>query len=136
MGPGHQYHARRDSLCSSFLAPRPDYHDSDPDLIWPFGKLEGIDRDDVRETATSNNNGGGDGGGSASGSKPNGVVTTPTSRVKRALGLKMLKRSPSRRMVSGAGNGGWSSPSSPNGSNSSGSPGYRSPCHRRGRGGR
>ncbi|KAI5348150.1 PREDICTED: LOW QUALITY PROTEIN uncharacterized [Prunus dulcis] len=154
MGPGHQYHARRDSLCSSFLAPRPDYHDSDPDLIWPFGKLDGIDRDDVRETAyeifftacrsapgfggrnalvfysnhennnsNSNNNGGGDGSGSGSGSKPNGVVTTPTSRVKRALGLKMLKRSPSRRMVSGAGNGGWSSPSSPNGSNSSGSPG-------------
>ncbi|KAM0985542.1 hypothetical protein ACFX13_013022 [Malus domestica] len=152
MGPHH--HSRRESLCSSLLAPRPDYHNSDPDLVWPFGKLEGIDRDEVRETTyeifftacrsspgfggrnalvfysnhqdnnnNNSNSNGGEGSGSGSGSKVNGVVTTPTSRVKRALGLKMLKRSPSRRMTSGAGNGGWSSPSSPNGSNSSGSPG-------------
>ncbi|KAK9931237.1 hypothetical protein M0R45_018523 [Rubus argutus] len=51
-----------------------------------------------------------------------GVVTTPTSRIKRALGLKMLKRSPSRRM--GSSGGGRSSPSSPNGnSNNERSPG-------------
>lgn len=139
------HHARRESLCGSLLAPRPDYHDSDPDLVWPFGKLEGIDRDDVRETAyeifftacrsspgfggrnalvfySSHENGSGEGGGSGSGPKPNGVVTTPTSRIKRALGLKMLKRSPSRRM--GSSGGGRSSPSSPNGnSNNERSPG-------------
>uniref|UniRef100_A0A2C9UDY2 MHD1 domain-containing protein n=1 Tax=Manihot esculenta TaxID=3983 RepID=A0A2C9UDY2_MANES len=44
-------------------------------------------------------NGGRVGGGSV-------VVTTPTSKIKRALGLKMLKRSPSRRMSSGASGGG------------------------------
>ncbi|KAM5553279.1 protein unc-13 [Rosa sericea] len=128
------HHARRDSLCGSLLAPRPDYHDSDPDLVWPFGKLDGIDRDDIRETAyeifftacrsspgfggrnalvfySNHENGSGEGGGSGAGPKPSGVVTTPISRIKRALGLKMLKRSPSRRMSSG----GRSSPSSPNG---------------------
>lgn len=117
------------------------------DLLWPFGKLEGLDRDDIRETAYeifftacrsspgfggrtaltfySNHNsndhhgdgGGGIGSGGSSGvgsgssfgfSGRKEVVTTPTSRVKRALGLKMLKRSPSRRMstigaVGGAG---------------------------------
>ncbi|KAL0710651.1 hypothetical protein Bca4012_017629 [Brassica carinata] len=104
------------------------------DLLWPFGKLGGLDGNDIRETAyeifftacrsspgfggrtaltfysTHNNNDNhGEGGGAAtsngvgsgsgfgfSGRKE--VVTTPTSRVKRALGLKMLKRSPSRRM--------------------------------------
>ncbi|CAN7061684.1 protein unc-13 homolog [Brassica rapa] len=105
------------------------------DLLWPFGKLNGLEPDDIRETAyeifftacrsspgfggktaltfysTHNNNdnhgeGGGGGGGSNGGGSGSGfgfsgrkeVVTTPTSRVKRALGLKMLKRSPSRRM--------------------------------------
>ncbi|WZY81732.1 hypothetical protein YC2023_028116 [Brassica napus] len=107
------------------------------DLLWPFGKLSGLDGNDIRETAyeifftacrsspgfggktaltfysTHNNNDNhGEGGGAAtSGGSPGvgsgsgfgfsgrkEVVTTPTSRVKRALGLKMLKRSPSRRM--------------------------------------
>ncbi|KAG5404199.1 hypothetical protein IGI04_010318 [Brassica rapa subsp. trilocularis] len=107
------------------------------DLLWPFGKLSGLDGNDIRETAyeifftacrsspgfggktaltfysTHNNNdhhgegggaatsGGSPGVGSGSGFGFSGrkeVVTTPTSRVKRALGLKMLKRSPSRRM--------------------------------------
>ncbi|CDY23738.1 BnaC04g43840D [Brassica napus] len=106
------------------------------DLLWPFGKLNGLEPDDIRETAyeifftacrsspgfggrtaltfysTHNNNdnhgeaGGGGGGGSNGGGSGSGfgfsgrkeVVTTPTSRVKRALGLKMLKRSPSRRI--------------------------------------
>ncbi|KAG2285693.1 hypothetical protein Bca52824_045297 [Brassica carinata] len=99
------------------------------DLLWPFGKLNGLEPDDIRETAyeifftacrsspgfggrtaltfysTHNNNdnhgeaGGGGGGGSNGGGSGSGfgfsgrkeVVTTPTSRVKRALGLKMLK---------------------------------------------
>lgn len=107
------------------------------DLLWPFGKLSGLDGNDIRETAyeifftacrsspgfggktaltfysTHNNNDNhGEGGGAAtSGGSPGvgsgsgfgfsgrkEVVTTPTSRVKRSLGLKMLKRSPSRRM--------------------------------------
>ena len=107
------------------------------DLLWPFGKLEGIERDDVRETAyeifftacrsspgfggrnaltfysssNSHNEHGGEGSllpPSSGTNKPGGerVVTTPTSRVKRTLGLKMLKRSPQRRMSTGAGAGG------------------------------
>ncbi|KAF2314020.1 hypothetical protein GH714_021559 [Hevea brasiliensis] len=43
------------------------------------------------------------GSGSSSGGRVAGgpvVVMTPTSRIKQALGLKMLKRSPSRRMSS------------------------------------
>ncbi|KAF2285532.1 hypothetical protein GH714_005341 [Hevea brasiliensis] len=72
---------------------------------------------------------GGSGSPSASGSGSSGggrmgsgpvVVMTPTSRIKRALGLKMLKRSPSRRMSSvaigggGGGGSGGSAPGSPN----------------------
>ncbi|XP_027364616.1 protein unc-13 homolog [Abrus precatorius] len=103
------------------------------DLSWPFGKLSSLEADAVRETAYeifftscrsspgfggrhaltfySNHENGGEGG------KTNQVVTKPTSRVKRILGLKMLKRSPSRRMGN---NGGSSTPSSPVGG--SGSP--------------
>ncbi|GLT42118.1 hypothetical protein SLA2020_161380 [Shorea laevis] len=120
---------------------------SDTDLAWPFGKLDAIDRDDMRETAYEifftacrsspgfggrnaltfysshdhfGNGDGGSGSGSVSPGSPSGrangvVTTTPNSRVKRALGLKMLKRSPSRRMssVSCVGSGGGSTPSSP-----------------------
>lgn len=95
-------------------------------LVSPLDKLEGLNQDDIRETAyeiffmacrsspgfngrqslSFNSNGGGDGG------KPSQVVMSPTSKVKRALGLKMLKRSPSRRMVSGGSSGG-TTPSSP-----------------------
>lgn len=146
-------HTRRETLSGPYpTAVRSDVGDNlDADLVWPFGKLHGIDRDDVRETAyeifftacrsspgfggrnsltfysahnhdgnnssNNNNNGGESNSGTTSmsmsmSSKPNGVVMTPTSRVKRALGLKMLKRSPSRRMVSG-GSGSGSTPSSP-----------------------
>ncbi|XP_038723145.1 protein unc-13 homolog [Tripterygium wilfordii] len=144
------HHSRRDSVSSPT---------TDTELDWPFGKLEGIDRDDVRETAyeifftacrsspgfgggrnaitfysnhDNNNNGGsGDGssGGSGSGSpggRANSVVTTPASRIKRALGLKMLRRSPSRRMSSigsGISGHGGSAPSSPNSHGSGSSPG-------------
>ena len=130
------------------------------DLLWPFENLEGIERDDVRETAyeifftacrsspgfggrnalsfyssaNSHNEHGGEGPllpPSSATNKPGveRVVTTPTSRVKRTLGLKMLKRSPQRRMSTGAGTGGaTTAPPSSGGhgghtSNSS-SPGY------------
>ncbi|XP_061371013.1 protein unc-13 homolog [Gastrolobium bilobum] len=106
------------------------------DLAWPFGKLDDLDSDAVRETAYeifftscrsspgfggrhaltfySNYENGGDGG------KSNQVVTKPTSRVKKALGLKMLRRSLSKRMVFGVGSNGVSStPSSPVGGASS-----------------
>ncbi|GMJ09934.1 CELLULOSE-RELATED DUF810 [Hibiscus trionum] len=110
-----------------------DNNDDDNDLIWPFGKLESLDHDDIREAAyeifftacrsspgfggknaltfyssQDHQLGNGNGGSSFSshgtgspGSSPrvNAVVkTTPTSKIKRALGLKMLKRSPSRKI--------------------------------------
>ncbi|KAF4350492.1 hypothetical protein F8388_014953 [Cannabis sativa] len=160
---------RRETLSGSYPAMSrsnnltgPPIMAADSDLVWPFGKLHGIDRDDVRETAyeifftacrsspgfggrnalnfysnndnnnnnngmsSTNNNGDGHNGncvngpGLGGGPKQSGhVVTTPTSRVKRALGLKMIKRSPSRRMVSGSSN-----PSSPGSTvNAGGSPG-------------
>ncbi|GKV19103.1 hypothetical protein SLEP1_g29400 [Rubroshorea leprosula] len=111
------------------------------DLAWPFGKLDAIDRDDIRDTAyeifftacrsspgfggrnaltfySSHDHGNGDGAGSpgSPSGRVNGVVTTPTSRIKRALGLKMIKRSRSRRMSSmsfGVSGGGSTTPSSP-----------------------
>ena len=153
------HHSRRESLSGPYPTARPNNPApiittaaataDDSDLVWPFGKLHGLDRDDIRETAYeifftacrsspgfggrnaltfySNNNNdnnssnnGDNNGANGPGPKANGhVVTTPTSRVKRALGLKMIKRSPSRRMVSGSGGG--SNPSSP-GSSAGGSP--------------
>lgn len=132
------HHTRRESYPSA-TSSRLDYNllsqrrldaASTVSLSWPFGKLDGLDADHVRETAyeiffTScrsspgfggrhaltfysnheNNNGGGGEGG-----KQNQVVTKPMSRVKKMLGLKMLKRSPSRRMAT---TGGSSTPSSP-----------------------
>ncbi|KAK4478219.1 hypothetical protein RD792_017502 [Penstemon davidsonii] len=136
---------------SSPIATRPDSGPSPSrpvsDLSYPFGKLEGLDRDDFIEaayevffTACRSSPGfggrsaityynpsdeGGDGSGSgftssfgsAPGSpvRPQGVGMAVTSRVKRALGLKMLKRSPSSRRTSSCG----ATPSSPNGSGSS-----------------
>ncbi|KAJ4850167.1 hypothetical protein Tsubulata_033442 [Turnera subulata] len=124
----------------------------DTDLTWPFGHLEGLDNDDIREAAyevfftscrsspgfgggrnalsfyAKDHRGGGGGGDSNSGHHDGGeggggggfgvgggglgspggrlggnsvVITTPTSKIKRALGLKMLKKSPSRRMSTG-----------------------------------
>ncbi|XVF66434.1 hypothetical protein PTKIN_Ptkin10aG0035400 [Pterospermum kingtungense] len=122
-------------------------NENNMDLTWPFGKLEGLDRDDIREAAyeifftscrsspgfggrnaltfysSHDHHGNGDGSGSPSG-RVNGAVMTQTSRVKRTLGLKMMKRSHSRRMsmsslafnssgVGGVGGGGGSTPSSP-----------------------
>ncbi|KAH1046573.1 hypothetical protein J1N35_037357 [Gossypium stocksii] len=118
------------------------------DLAWPFGKLEGLDCDDIREAAyeifftacrsspgfggrnvltfhSSHDNG--DGGNRSGPGSPgrrvnNGVATmNPTSKIKKALGLKMMKKTHSRRMSicamgfsNGGGNGsGGSSPSPP-----------------------
>ncbi|XP_074381680.1 protein unc-13 homolog [Apium graveolens] len=88
-----------------------------PDLIWPFGRLEGLDEDDLCMAAyeifftacrSSPGFGGGrnainfystegDGGG-GSPVKGHGVGMAVTSKIKRALGLKMIKkRSPSSR---------------------------------------
>ncbi|GMJ05466.1 CELLULOSE-RELATED DUF810 [Hibiscus trionum] len=106
-----------------------DDNNSNMDLVWPFGKLENLDRDDIREAAyeifftacrsspgfggknalsfssSQDQHGKGDGGSSFSsrgkglpGSSGGRVNAGPTSRIKTALGLKMLKRSPSRRM--------------------------------------
>ncbi|EPS70700.1 hypothetical protein M569_04058 [Genlisea aurea] len=108
------------------------------DLRSPFPDLHGLDRDDFREAAyevfftacrSSPGFGGGrgaiayygsseeGGGGDGSPVKPPGVGMAVTSRVKRALGLKMLKRPPpSRRSFSCGAN-----PSSPRGMGS-GSP--------------
>ncbi|XP_015068319.1 protein unc-13 homolog isoform X2 [Solanum pennellii] len=112
------------------------------DLVWPFGDLEGLDRDDFREAAyeifftacrsspgfggrtaaiSSSSDGSGEGNGSGSGTglsgpgspKPTGVGMAITSRVKTALGLKMLKKSPSRRKSGGGGS--VNGPSSPAG---------------------
>ena len=163
------FHNRREShpqsshAGASFAPPRPlapEIEYNDPDLSWPFGKLEGIDRDDIRETAyevffTScrsspgfgggrnalayyssshdhhhhhhhHHHGHGDSNGSGSPGSPgsgrgNGVGMVTNSRIKRALGLRTLKRMPSKRMSMG---GGPSSPGASHGhSYGGGSPG-------------
>ncbi|KAM7256700.1 hypothetical protein ACFE04_012441 [Oxalis oulophora] len=148
----HHQPMPRETFSGSLCGPSSDFT---TDLTWPFGRLEGLDVDDIRETAyevfftscrsspgfggrnsinyynSSNDDGGGSSGGGGngspgSGSSPGGggtgggrVNMTPTSKVKRALGLKMLKRSPLRRMstVGTMGISG-SSPSSPSGHSS------------------
>ena len=100
------------------------------EAVSPFDKIEGLDRDDFREAAyevffTSCRASPGFGGrsqityynsldeGGDGSPRGGGVGMAVTSRVKRALGLKMLRRSTSRRSSS------WgSNPSSP----SAGSP--------------
>ncbi|KAI4345867.1 hypothetical protein L6164_012955 [Bauhinia variegata] len=148
-------HSRRESYPSSAASSRLDHQlsqsrqhrqraieDKENDLVWPFAKLEGLGSDDVRETAyeiffTACRSSPGFGGRNAltfysnhdnenNGGKSGNVVMSPTSRVKKALGLKMLKRSPSRRMASGGGSGGSSTPSSPVGH---GNIGGSSPMH-------
>ncbi|KAL6970603.1 hypothetical protein U1Q18_030298 [Sarracenia purpurea var. burkii] len=131
--------------------PRSENHESNPstativdeaDLPWPFGKLDGIDQDALRETAYEifftacrsspgfggrnalsyypSEGSGGDGLGSGPGSpmKGNGVGMAVTSRIKRALGLKMLRRSQSRRASSVG-----TTPPSPQAHHGGGSPG-------------
>ncbi|KAL8161950.1 hypothetical protein V2J09_013439 [Rumex salicifolius] len=95
----------------------------DQDLSWPFGRIEGIDRDDVRETAyeiffascrsspgfggrhalafySSQDKDNSDGPGSGPG-PPRGSLMVPNSRIKKALGLRQqMKRTPWRRASS------------------------------------
>ena len=94
------------------------------DLTSPFIKLERLSQDEIRETAyeiffTACRSSPGFGGRNAHSfhlnnsqneTKSTNVVMSPTSKVKKALGLKMVKRSPSRRMTSGGISGGPSSP--------------------------
>ncbi|KAL4375681.1 hypothetical protein HN51_009649 [Arachis hypogaea] len=92
-----------------------DLYDKQSDLAWPFGDLQGIDGDDFRETAYElfftacrsspgfggqssltfyskheNNNGVGGGAG--------GAPVSQSSRVKRALGLKMMRSTLDQRI--------------------------------------
>ncbi|KAL1330270.1 hypothetical protein HN51_047447 [Arachis hypogaea] len=104
----------------------------DNGLPSPFMKLEGLSQDDIRESAyeiffTACRSSPGFGGRHVlsiyaslqeNEAKASHVVMSPTSKVKRALGLKMIKRSPSRRMVSGGVAGIAASSSPKNGSNS------------------
>ncbi|MED6132649.1 hypothetical protein PIB30_020985 [Stylosanthes scabra] len=91
---------------------RQDFYDKESDLAWPFGDLEGIDHDDIRETAyelffTACRSSPGFGGQSnltfyskhdnGGGSGP-GTPVSQTSRVKRALGLKMMRSSLDQRI--------------------------------------
>ncbi|KAL6535200.1 hypothetical protein OROMI_026574 [Orobanche minor] len=109
------------------------------DLLSPFSKLDGLDRGDFREaayevfftacrstpgfggrSAIAYHNSDGEGNMSAPGSpvKPPGVGMAVTSRIKMALGLKMMRKSPSSRRASSCG----SNPSSPSGSGAGSSP--------------
>ncbi|XP_030463969.1 protein unc-13 homolog [Syzygium oleosum] len=92
------------------------------DLEWPFGELPGLEANDIRETAyemffMSCRSSPGFGGRSAlmfhssmwnqpqpesTSSRTKGVGMAPSSRIKRTLGLKMLNRTPSKKMASGA----------------------------------
>ncbi|GAB2294352.1 hypothetical protein Dimus_028560 [Dionaea muscipula] len=160
----HQYHVSSSrpppALPVAISAENDRPHDH-IDLSWPFGKLEGLDQDDIREIAyevfftscrsspgyfsngTCCADGPGPGPGPGSGSPcrsgpgssargSSGVGMVANSRIKRGLGLKTLKRMPSRRTSSGGGSG--STPSSPSavhgfavagggGNNNGGSPG-------------
>ncbi|XP_058092275.1 protein unc-13 homolog [Magnolia sinica] len=119
------HHSRRDSLATSSISSsttitsRSEF-DLDTELEWPFGKVD-IDRDDLRESAyelffTACRSSPGFGGRNAltyypaagaqdngnkdescSSPKSIGLGMVVTSRIKRALGLKMMKRSSPRR---------------------------------------
>ncbi|KAG5051138.1 hypothetical protein JHK87_003336 [Glycine soja] len=87
-------------------------YDKDSDLAWPFRDLEGLDHDDIRETAyeiffTACRSSPGFGGrspitfyskhdGSGEGRS---TPVSQTSRVKQALGLRMLRSSLSQRIM-------------------------------------
>ncbi|KAF8392150.1 hypothetical protein HHK36_022492 [Tetracentron sinense] len=122
---------RRSSLSGSSYT-SPSEIDFETDLDWPFGKIDGIDHDDLRETAyeiffTTCRSSPGFGGrtaltyyptaqdsGEAGGvPRENGVGLVGMSRIKRTLGLKAMKRYSSPKKVGG------STPSSPRGHGSS-----------------
>lgn len=125
------YHTRLPNKTHHCLDPDGSRSGPAKDLLWPFGKLDGLDRDDLREAAYEifftacrsspgfggrstltyyNPSDGGDGSGPGSPMKSSGVGMSVNSRVKRALCLKMMKRSnPSSRRSSSCG----SNPMSP-----------------------
>ncbi|KHN32837.1 hypothetical protein glysoja_024196 [Glycine soja] len=88
-------------------------YDKDSNLAWPFGELEGLDHDDIRETAyeiffTACRSSPGFGGQSpitfyskhdACNGDGRSLPVSQTSRVKQALGLRMLRSSLSRRIM-------------------------------------
>ncbi|KAK7393660.1 hypothetical protein VNO78_22221 [Psophocarpus tetragonolobus] len=114
----HHHHHHSDSRILELIN-----KDETNNLVLPFDKLERLSQDDIRECAyeiffTACRSSPGFGGRQPHSfywnnyeneAKSGNVVMSPKSKVKRVLGLKMLKRSPSRRMVSG-GSGGPSSP--------------------------
>ncbi|KAM3326828.1 protein unc-13 [Capsicum chacoense] len=132
-----------------------DVASGDIDLMCPFENIDGLRRDHFRDaayeiffTACRSSPGfgsrtalsyhspseGGDGSGTGVGStspgspvKPSGVGMAVTSKVKTALGLKMLKRSRSRRASSYGGNP--SSPPSSGGGGTSPKVSFTVPSH-------
>ncbi|KAI3511468.1 hypothetical protein L1887_18622 [Cichorium endivia] len=119
-------------------APQPVCLNAAVDISFPFGKIEGLDRDDLRTTAyeifftacrssagfggrsgvTSYSLEGGSTGSPVSPVSPRspqspryGIGVATTSKTKKALGLKMLKRTPSTRRSISCG----SNPLSPSG---------------------
>uniref|UniRef100_A0A7N0TK50 Uncharacterized protein n=1 Tax=Kalanchoe fedtschenkoi TaxID=63787 RepID=A0A7N0TK50_KALFE len=107
--------------------------ESEHDIQWPFGDVQGLKPEDLRETAyeifftscrsspgfggrtsinyyPSNRDGGGGSPGKGSGQE--GVGMAVTSRVKKSLGLKTLRRSVSNKRMVAIQSG--SLPSSPN----------------------
>ncbi|KAI3984743.1 hypothetical protein MKX01_039360 [Papaver californicum] len=111
----YQTQSRRESF--SFTTPSTSKPSESPDtcfdLEWPFGNVEGLDKEDLRETAyeifftacrsspgfggktpLTQDSGIGDGGMGHNGGRTttNGLGLVATSKVKRALGLKMVKK--------------------------------------------
>lgn len=121
---------------SSFLELSVAEHDSEePALKWPFGKIDSLSQDDLRETAyelffascrsspgfggrtpisyysaSYNEEGGGGGKGGGGGLGVGGGNTVVMSRIKRGLGLKSKKVSPPMRAIREIDNAGMGSP--------------------------
>ncbi|KAL5711960.1 hypothetical protein ACHQM5_014181 [Ranunculus cassubicifolius] len=142
-------HSRRESLAGSVSAFRSDlFENDDIDLEYPFGKINGLDREDLRTAAyeifftacrstpgfakNANANSMQDGGneGFGGGNRENGGGNNNnngnikerslvgSSKVKRALGLKSVKRLSVKKLTQSSPNSNPSSPSA-NGSTSS-----------------
>ncbi|KAF6156235.1 hypothetical protein GIB67_030238 [Kingdonia uniflora] len=143
---GGPLHSRRESHTSSYTTATRSISDSEyfeTDLDWPFGKIDGLDRDDLREAAyeifftacrsspgfggknalsyypaaqdsgegvgSSNSSSSSSGGGGIVGSRIGlGPGLVGMSRLKRALGLKTMKRLVGKKNASSSSN-----PSSP-----------------------
>ncbi|XP_010265042.1 PREDICTED: uncharacterized protein LOC104602882 [Nelumbo nucifera] len=122
---GYQ-HSHRDSLAELSTTSQSECGISGTEVDWPFGKVEGVDQDDLRQTAyeifftacrsspgfggkspltyyntSTHENGdvgvGGVGGGVGAETRANWSNLMGTSRIKRALGLRSAKRVWQRR---------------------------------------